>query len=276
MKAEFQTGPILSPHGPPDKTPRAYPPPPTHKAGTRPKTSLARASATFPATPLSPCLSREPTRRRTAPRQTDGSSTPVIAFIVNTRETQRILWRQMSGPPRATSDDWIAYELDRQHIAVADNAYGALAVVRPGYVGSSCTDRWRRGVPRYLADSACGSHALVSAKRRHGPAALPTGSMRSPGRFGFRTKEGGASAGADARRRTETGTRLCCWIRLQGEAYCAGFGAVESSEFSWKEKRRLELLPGRLPANGEPPPDGVVTFVRTPVHRPYGLSVRPV
>jgi hypothetical protein len=26
-----------------------------------------------------------------------------------------------------------------------------------------------------------------------------------------------------------------CWIRLQGEACCAGFGAAESSEFAWKQ-----------------------------------------
>jgi hypothetical protein len=28
------------------------------------------------------------------------------------------------------------------------------------------------------------------------------------------------------------GPAPCCWIRLQGEACCAGFGAAESSEFS--------------------------------------------
>jgi hypothetical protein len=31
------------------------------------------------------------------------------------------------------------------------------------------------------------------------------------------------------------GPAPCCWIRLQGEACCAGFGAAESSEFAWKQ-----------------------------------------
>ena len=42
----------------------------------------------------------------------------------------------------------------------------------------------------------------------------------------------------------------------------------ESAQSSWKQKRRLELLPGRLLANGEPPTSAAPSsFVRTPVHR---------
>ena len=41
------------------------------------------------------------------------------------------------------------------------------------------------------------------------------------------------------------GPALCCWIRLQGEACCAGFGAVESSEFSWEQQRLAAASGGK-------------------------------
>ncbi len=76
------------------------------------------------------------------------------------------------------------------------------------------------------------------------------------------------------------GPALCCWIRLQGEACCAVYGAVESSEFSWKQKLRGWKIWGpptsaseRLRARAGRPDGARCAYGQAPV-RPFSARCR--
>jgi hypothetical protein len=100
-----------------------------------------------------------------------------------------------------------------------------------------CRPRWRGRTWRRLRmprGSGRASERLVAIGvvhqraprlRKHSPArctvSAPSRALPAPGQMLAAERKQGPAP--------------CCWIRLQGEACCAGFGAAESSEFAWKQ-----------------------------------------